>query len=121
MFELIIEIVATVGLTVLMGVAIWSLIASEIRQRRIDKAYEDAMKRLYENLERENGDWTLIKDNLPKENGRYLVSYEDAVTILNFFNGKWVFPVNGNGCIAHEEIEPNLAWMPLPEPCKELK
>lgn len=65
--------------------------------------------------------WTLIKDNLPKENGRYLVSYEDAVTILNFFNGKWFFPVNGGGCIAHEETEPNLAWMPLPEPCEKLR
>lgn len=53
-FDTIIEIIATVGLTVLMGVAIWSLIASEIRQRRIDKAYEDAMKRLYEELEQDH-------------------------------------------------------------------
>lgn len=54
MFEAIIEIIATVGLTVLMGVAIYTLIASEIRQRRIDKAYEESMKRLYEELEREH-------------------------------------------------------------------
>lgn len=54
MFDTIIEIIATVGLTVLMGVAIYTLIASEIRQRRIDKEYEDAMKRLYEELEREH-------------------------------------------------------------------
>lgn len=65
--------------------------------------------------------WILAREQLPKENGRYLVSYEDAVTILEFFNGKWFFLVNGDGCIAHEEIEPNLAWMPLLEPCERLK
>ena len=54
MLDTIMQIVVTVGLTVLMGVAIWSLIASEIRQRRIDKQYEDAMKRLYDELEREH-------------------------------------------------------------------
>ena len=41
MLDTITQIIATVGLTVLMGVAIYTLIASEIRQRRIDKAYED--------------------------------------------------------------------------------
>jgi len=52
--DTIIQIIATVGLTILMGVVIYTLIASEIRQRRIDKAYEDAMKRLYEELEQEH-------------------------------------------------------------------
>ena len=54
MLDTITQIVVKVGLIVLMGVAIYTLIASEIRQRRIDKAYEDAMKRLYEELEREH-------------------------------------------------------------------
>lgn len=68
--------------------------------------------------------WKLIRDELPKENGEYLVSYEDAVTILQFFNGKWYFVFKDaelTPLAAYEETEPNLAWMPLPEPCEKLK
>ena len=63
-------------------------------------------------------DWIPVSERLPIKNGRYLVSYEDAVTILDFFNGKWFFPTNGNGCIAHEETDPFIRWMSLPEPYK---
>ena len=63
--------------------------------------------------------WIPVSERLPSKNGRYLVSYEDAVTILDFFNGKWFFPTNGNGCIAHEETDPFIRWMPLPKTYKE--
>lgn len=65
-------------------------------------------------------EWIPVSEGLPEKNGEYLVSYEDAVTILKFFNGKW-FLLWKSDTIAHEETEPNLAWMPLPEPCEALK
>lgn len=54
MLDTIMQIVITVGLIILLGTATYTLIASEIRQRRIDKEYEDAMKRLIELREREH-------------------------------------------------------------------
>ena len=48
MLDVITQIVVTVGLIVLLGTATYTLIASEIRQRRLDKQYEDSMKRLIE-------------------------------------------------------------------------
>ena len=46
--DTIFKIIAIIGMTALMGTATYTLIASEIRQRRLDKEYEDSMKRLYE-------------------------------------------------------------------------
>ena len=54
--DTIIKIIVMVGLIVLMGTATYTLISSEIRQRRIDKQYEDSMKRLIELREQENED-----------------------------------------------------------------
>ena len=51
--DTIFKIIAIMGMTALMGTATYTLIASEIRQRRLDKEYEDSMKRLYEELEQE--------------------------------------------------------------------
>ena len=52
---------------------------------------------------------------LPQENGVYIVSYEDSVRLLEWFNGKWFFyPSNP----AREETGIITAWMPLPESYK---
>ena len=60
--------------------------------------------------------WIPCDERLPEENGVYVVSYEDAVTWLEWFNGKWFFyPSNP----AREETGTILAWMPLPEPYRE--
>lgn len=57
--------------------------------------------------------WIPVSERLPEKNGVYIVSYEDAVTWLEWFNGKWFFyPSNP----AREETGTITAWMPLPEP-----
>lgn len=59
--------------------------------------------------------WIPCSERLPEENGVYIISYEDAVTWLEWFNGKWFFyPSNP----AREETGTIIAWMPLPEPYK---
>lgn len=35
--------------------------------------------------------WIPVAERLPEKNGVYIVSYEDAVTWLEWFNGKWFF------------------------------
>ena len=56
--------------------------------------------------------WIPVSERLPEKNGVYIVSYEDAVTWLEWFNGKWFFyPSNP----AREETGTIIAWMPLPE------
>ncbi len=47
----------------------------------------------------------------PKENGRYLVSWEGVVTTDEYKNGVWLYASMFNQLITH--------WMPLPEPPKE--
>lgn len=52
--DTIMKIIVTVGLIVLMGTATYMLIAMEISQRRVDKEFEDPMKRLIELREQEH-------------------------------------------------------------------
>lgn len=47
----------------------------------------------------------------PKENGRYLVSWEVAVTTDEYKDGVWLYASMFNLHVTH--------WMPLPEPPKE--
>ena len=47
----------------------------------------------------------------PKENGRYLVTLEGAVTTDEYKNGVWLCASLFNQRVTH--------WMPLPEPPKE--
>lgn len=59
--------------------------------------------------------WILVSERLPEKNGIYIASYEDAVALLKWFNGKWFFyPSNP----AREETGTIIAWKPLPEPYK---
>ncbi len=44
----------------------------------------------------------------PKENGRYLVSWEGAVTTDEYKNGVWLYASMFNLRVDH--------WMPLPKP-----
>lgn len=62
--------------------------------------------------------WISVEE-LPKENGRYIVAYEDAVSILDFFNGGWYFPWRTSDGVAHEETGTLQAWRMFPEPPKE--
>ena len=63
--------------------------------------------------------WNPVSDP-PKENGRYYVAYEDSVSFLDYFNGKWFFPPR-NGIIIEEIKESILCWIPLPAPPKEVE
>lgn len=61
-------------------------------------------------------EWIPCSERLPEKNGVYIVSYEDAVSWLYWFNGKWFFhPSNP----AREETGTIYAWMPLPEEYKD--
>ena len=80
----------------------------------MDKTTIDACNGAIELLERT--EWIPVSERLPEENGVYIVSYEDSVRVLEWFNGKWFFyPSNP----AREETGTITAWMPLPEPYKE--
>jgi hypothetical protein len=60
--------------------------------------------------------WIPCKVRLPEENGVYIVSYEDSVRLLAWFNGKWFFhPSNP----ARKETGTVIAWQPLPEPYED--
>jgi len=60
--------------------------------------------------------WIPVSERLPKENGVYIISYEDSVKLLEWFNEKWFFyPSNPS----REETGTITAWMPLPKPYKE--
>jgi len=61
-----------------------------------------------------------VTERLPEENGRYIICYEDATTFLDYFNGKWFFPL-GKHAMACEETGTIVAWRPLPEPFQEEK
>ena len=78
------------------------------------KIDENEAKRIIEGIEGINK-WIPCKVRLPQENGVYIVSYEDSVRLLEWFNGKWFFyPSNP----AREETGIITAWMPLPESYK---
>ena len=62
--------------------------------------------------------WIPVTERLPEENGRYIICYEDATTFLDYFNGKWFFPL-GKDRTAWEETGTIIAWRPLPEPYTE--
>ena len=63
----------------------------------------------------EQARWIPVSERLPGENGVYIVSYEDSVRLLEWFNGKWFFyPSNP----AREETGTIIAWQLLPEPYK---
>ena len=62
--------------------------------------------------------WISVSEGLPEESGVYIVSYEDSVRLLEWFNGKWFFyPSNPT----REETGTIIAWQPLPEPYKANK
>jgi len=63
--------------------------------------------------------WYSVSDP-PKENGRYYVAYEDSVSFLDYFNGKWFFPPR-NGIVTEETKESIINWMPLPKAPKEVE
>lgn len=70
---------------------------------------------LVNSISEKSNKWILCSERLPEENGVYIISYEDAVTWLEWFNGKWFFyPSNP----AIEETGTIIAWMPLPKPYK---
>lgn len=62
--------------------------------------------------------WIPVTERLPEENGRYIICYEDTTTFLDYFNGKWFFPL-GKHAMACEETGTIVAWRPLPEPFRE--
>ncbi len=62
-----------------------------------------------------HGGWIPCEEYLPEENGVYLISYEDAVALMEFFNGKWFLYQRQPA----EEAGTILAWRPLPEPYRK--
>lgn len=54
--------------------------------------------------------WHMVEEP-PKENGRYLVSWEGAVTTDEYKNGVWLYASMFNLRVTR--------WMPLPEPPQE--
>lgn len=106
------------------------------RAKRFDAAYKEAMEELLkENAELDNSGRVLMaafaraKEKMPqwhpvskppKENGRYYVAYEDSVSFLDYFNGKWFFPPR-NGIVVEETKESILYWQPFPAPPKEVE
>lgn len=60
--------------------------------------------------EEHNGGWILCKNELPKENGYYLVTYNKNGNLLV---GYWLF--NGIDFNQTENVEV-LYWQPLPKP-----
>ena len=74
-----------------------------------DVAYAKAMKRYAENP------WISVRDELPKEEGKYIVCTErGSVYCTRFYKGggcEGIFKTDTNTHITY--------WMPLPEPPKE--
>ena len=85
-------------------------------RNNMDKTTVDACKGAIELLEQTR--WVPVSERLPKKNGNYIVSLEDAVdTYARFFNGKWFMPLFGSIAREYGEYEV-IAWMPLPKPYK---
>lgn len=59
--------------------------------------------------------WIPCSERLPEVNDTYLVCYEDASILMDWFNGHWFF-YRTNPAV--EETGTINAWMPLPEPWK---
>ena len=57
--------------------------------------------------------WIPCSERLPEVNDTYLVCYEDASVLMDWFNGHWFF-YRTNPAV--EETGTVIAWMPLPEP-----
>lgn len=92
--------------------------AKKVLQEQIDRYGQEYDAEGIEALEMaikalEQTGWILTSEKLPKKNGVYIASYEDAITLLYWFNGKWFFhPSNP----AREETGTIIAWQPLPQP-----
>ena len=83
--------------------------------------YWQAGEMAIEALKKQEEDrWVSVTERLPEENGRYIICYEDTTTFLDYFNGKWFFPL-GKHAMACEETGTIVAWRPLPEPFQEEK
>lgn len=70
-------------------------------------------------INEDTDNWTPVSEGLPKKNGNYIISLEDAVdTFAIFFNGKWfMLPVDS---IARQYGEYEvIAWRPFPKPYKK--
>lgn len=80
------------------------------------KVLREKIQKLLEKQEQDG--WIPVTERLPEENGRYIICYEDATTFLDYFNGKWFFPL-GKHAMACEETGTIIAWRPLPEPYTE--
>ena len=96
--------------------------AIEILRRNaefVDAEFEDAIAIAIYALEKQEQDrWIPVTERMPEENERYIICYEDATTFLDYFNGKWFFPL-GKHAMACEETGTIIAWRPLPEPYTE--
>ena len=57
--------------------------------------------------------WIPCSERLPEVNDTYLVCYENASVLMDWFNGYWFFYQTNP---AVEEIGTVVAWMPRPEP-----
>ena len=82
------------------------------------RAYEALEMAIAALKKQEQDRWMPVTERLPEENGRYIICYEDATTFLDYFNGKWFFPL-GKHAMACEETGTIVAWRPLPEPYTE--
>ena len=62
--------------------------------------------------------WILCSERLPRENGVYIVSLEDAVyPWATFHNGRW-FMLSVDNTAREFGAYEVIAWMPLPTPYK---
>ena len=57
--------------------------------------------------------WIPCSERSPEVNDTYLVSYEDASVLMDWFNGYWFFYQTNP---AVKETGTVIAWMPRPEP-----
>ena len=60
--------------------------------------------------------WIPCSERLPEVNDTYLVCYENASVLMDWFNGHWFF-YRTNPAV--EETGTVTAWMPLPDPYQE--
>lgn len=70
----------------------------------------DIFEQTYEPADASASKWHRVEEP-PKQNGRYLVSWEGAVTTDEYKNGVWLYASMFNQRLTH--------WMPIPEPPKE--
>ena len=110
----------------------------------LSKVYEDAERRLERNeitlgeferlvdievIEPKRGEWIPCSERLPKENGRYLVTFPSLINKLwvdILWYGRPTFPETDHPCFyasddeyGDVEYDDVVAWMPLPKPYEE--